>query len=114
MRTVETVKAKTLFGPSMGPNRTYVSNEDGARVLGIDFQRMNTNGSNSNGWGCTKNIMFDTRVCRGNTYARPIVSESDKRNKYLQQQRRKGLLTRYKNGVCTVQYHSFDHTLNSF
>jgi hypothetical protein len=98
MRSLETVKVKTL-GPSMGPNGEYFLNEEGRGVLGYDFQRENLIGPNSNGWICTKNIMFDTRVCRGNTYARPIISESEKRNKYLQEKRKRGLLTRYKNGV---------------
>lgn len=29
---------------------------------------------------CRTNIMFDNRVCRGNTYSNPVITEDQKRN----------------------------------
>lgn len=33
----------------------------------------------------SNNIMYDTRVARGNTYASSIVTESERRNQYVMQ-----------------------------
>jgi hypothetical protein len=30
--------------------------------------------------GIPKNIMFDNRVCRGNTYSNPVITEDERRN----------------------------------
>ena len=96
MRTLQTVKAKTLTAPSiLGQHVAYYLNKEGM-VIANDTQSKETR---SNCLIYTKNIMHDTRVCRGNTYARPIRSESDRRNQYLQQQKRKLQRTRHRTEV---------------
>ena len=32
---------------------------------------------------CTNNIMFDSRVCRGNTYAKPVYTEDQRRHQEI-------------------------------
>ena len=36
--------------------------------------------SSRNGIVCTNNIMFDSRVCRGNTHATPVFTEDQRRH----------------------------------
>jgi hypothetical protein len=96
MRTLQS--AKTSKASSVAQHVAYFLNEQGM-VMDHDFHLQKAKDSNSNGLLYTKNIMYDTRVCRGNTYARPIVSESDKRNAYIQEQKRKLLRMKQKTMV---------------
>ena len=42
---------------------------------------------------CTNNIMFDNRVCRGNTYATPVFTEDQRRNQDVYERVQKARLS---------------------
>ena len=43
---------------------------------------------------CTNNIMFDSRVCRGNTYAAPVLTEDQKRMREIKERKHLARLAR--------------------
>lgn len=68
--------------------------------------------SSRNGLVCTNNIMFDNRVCRGNTYATPVFTEDQRRHqevyKRTQQARRSMIEKRRKDvSLCLLLFFHF-------
>ncbi len=68
--------------------------------------------SSRNGLVCTNNIMFDNRVCRGNTYATPVFTEDQRRHqevyKRTQQARRSMIEKRRKDvSLCLLLFFAF-------
>ncbi len=52
---------------------------------------------------CANNIMFDSRVCRGNTYATPVLTEDQRRHHEFYertQKARRSLIQKRKKEVC--------------
>ena len=43
---------------------------------------------------CTNNIMFDSRVCRGNTYAAPVLTEDQNRMRKIKERKHLARLAR--------------------
>uniref|UniRef100_A0A7S4M6F5 Uncharacterized protein n=1 Tax=Odontella aurita TaxID=265563 RepID=A0A7S4M6F5_9STRA len=52
---------------------------------------------------CTNNIMFDSRVVRGNTYASPVITEDQRRNREAYERKQRAQLAK-KQESRTKQY----------
>jgi hypothetical protein len=89
MKVSHYLRAQNFAAPSVNDNdshkKSFRQNDDEMQML------------------CTNNIMFDSRVCRGNTYATPVFTEDQRRNQEVYertQNARRSLIERQNNEVC--------------
>lgn len=67
------LRAQNFAAPSVNDNNNNIKKYNW-------YGDENDDDSSRNGIACTNNIMFDSRVCRGNTYATPVFTEDQRRH----------------------------------
>ena len=92
----EKMKASSHYLRAQNFSLPSLHNDNNNKLKYKSFHNHDRNFTNDDVLIYTNNIMFDSRVCRGNTYATPVLTEDQRRNKSvyerIQKSRRLSLL----------------------
>jgi len=97
------MKASSHYLRAQNFSLPSLHNDNNNKLKYKSFHNHDKNFTNDDVLICTNNIMFDSRVCRGNTYATPVLTEDQRRNKSvyerIQKSRRLSLLQKRESEV---------------